>query len=171
MGHVTDVVIRMAVLKDELELADLDWRTWAPDNSVAPRPVRVPKDAGTGHFFDRFHLPEHFLVAEKEDRLVGYLRLVQPVLLPSGAHVRQIQGFAVDQSARGRGVGRALLEASVEETRRQGARRLTLRVLSVNATARRLYEQVGFVVEGVLHEEFLINGAYVDDVLMARTVE
>jgi len=171
MGGVTDVMIRRAVLADELALADLDWRTWAPDNSVAPRPARGPRAAGTGHFFDRFHLPEHFLVAETEHRLVGYLRLVQPVLLPSGAHVRQIQGFAVDQPARGRGVGRALLEASVEETRRQGARRLTLRVLSVNSAARRLYEQTGFVVEGVLHEEFLINGAYVDDVMMALAVE
>ncbi|MEO5873535.1 MAG: GNAT family N-acetyltransferase [Streptosporangiaceae bacterium] len=168
---MADVTIRMAALGDELELADLDWRTWAPDNSVSPRPSRVPPDAGNGHFFDRFHLPEHFLVAEAGDRLVGYLRLIQPVLLPSGTHVRQIQGFAVDHAARGSGVGRALLEASFEETRRQGAHRVTLRVLSVNIAARRLYEQVGFVVEGVLRGEFLINGAYVDDVLMARTVE
>ncbi|WP_460362328.1 GNAT family N-acetyltransferase [Actinocorallia lasiicapitis] len=156
--------IRKALPGDEHALADLDWRTWAPDNSVAPQPVKGP------HFFDRFHLPEHFLVAEGDGRLVGYLRLVQPVLLPSGAHVRQIQGFAVDETVRGRGIGRSLLEAACEETRRQGASRLTLRVLSVNTAARRLYEQVGFTTEGILRAEFLIDGRYVDDILMARSV-
>ncbi|GAA3233002.1 GNAT family N-acetyltransferase [Actinocorallia longicatena] len=157
-------MIRKAVLGDEQALADLDWRTWAPDNSIAPKPVRGP------HFFDRFHLPEHFLVGELDGRVVGYLRLIQPVLQPSGDHVRQIQGFAVDETARGRGIGRQLLEEACEETRRQGASRLTLRVLSVNTAARRLYEQVGFSVEGVLRGEFLIDGRYVDDVMMARTV-
>jgi RimJ/RimL family protein N-acetyltransferase len=41
-------------------------------------------------------------------------------------------------------------------------------VLGGNAPARRLYERCGFRVEGVLPEEFLIGGAYVDDVLMGR---
>ncbi|WP_143674119.1 GNAT family N-acetyltransferase, partial [Streptomyces caniscabiei] len=43
-----------------------------------------------------------------------------------------------------------------------------LRVLGHNTPARKLYESEGFVVEGVLPEEFLIDGAYVDDVLMGR---
>lgn len=156
--------IRKATLEDEQALADLDWRTWTPESSIAPKPIRGP------HFFDRFHLPEHFLVADLNGSLVGYLRLVQPVLLPSGDHVRQIQGFAVDETARGRGIGRALLEESLEETRRQGASRITLRVLSINTPARRLYEQVGFEVEGTLRGEFLIDHTYVDDIIMARSV-
>ncbi|NUR65391.1 MAG: GNAT family N-acetyltransferase, partial [Streptomyces sp.] len=51
---------------------------------------------------------------------------------------------------------------------RRGARRLTLRVLGHNTPARRLYESEGFVVEGVLPEEFLLDGEYVDDVFMGR---
>jgi RimJ/RimL family protein N-acetyltransferase len=31
-----------------------------------------------------------------------------------------------------------------------------------------LYEVCGFVDEGILQAEFLLNGRYVDDVLMAR---
>ncbi|MEU2632635.1 GNAT family protein, partial [Kitasatospora sp. NPDC007106] len=49
-----------------------------------------------------------------------------------------------------------------------GARRITLRVLGHNTPARRLYERCGFTVEGVLREEFLLDGAYVDDVWMGR---
>jgi ribosomal protein S18 acetylase RimI-like enzyme len=157
-----EVRIRKALPRDEKALAELDRLTWGPDNSVMPRP------APGAYFYDRFNLPEHFLVAELGDRVVGYLRLVQPVRQPSGAHVRQIQGLGVDPAVRERGIGRRLIEAAVTEAERQGARKLTLRVLSGNAPARRLYERLGFTVEGVLREEFCIEGGYVDDVLMAR---
>jgi RimJ/RimL family protein N-acetyltransferase len=43
-------------------------------------------------------------------------------------------------------------------------------VLGGNAGARALYTACGFVVEGVLREEFWLGGRYVDDVLMARTL-
>lgn len=43
-------------------------------------------------------------------------------------------------------------------------------MLGHNAPARKLYESEGFVVEGILPEEFLLEGAYVDDVLMGRTL-
>ncbi len=44
---------------------------------------------------------------------------------------------------------------------------MTLRVLGHNHAARGLYESAGFVVEGVLRGEFLLDGVYVDDVAMA----
>lgn len=43
---------------------------------------------------------------------------------------------------------------------------MVLRVLSGNAAARHLYEKRGFVVEGALREAFLLEGAYVDDLMM-----
>lgn len=61
-----------------------------------------------------------------------------------------------------------LLRAVMDGARRQGARRITLRVLGHNAPARKLYESEGFQVEGVLPEEFLLDGQYVDDVFMGR---
>jgi len=51
---------------------------------------------------------------------------------------------------------------------RRGARKLGLRVLGGNTTARTLYASAGFVVEGVLRDEFRLDGRFVDDVLMAR---
>ncbi|WP_069770828.1 GNAT family N-acetyltransferase [Streptomyces sp. LUP30] len=157
--------IRTALLTDEEVLAAVDRVTWSPLHAVMPRP-QPPYDA----FFDERHVPEDYLVAELDGRVVGYLRLVVPTSLACNTHVRQIQGLAVLDEARGRGVARALLRAAVETTRRQGARRLTLRVLGHNAPARRLYESEGFLVEGVLPEEFLLDGKYVDDVFMGRPV-
>jgi ribosomal protein S18 acetylase RimI-like enzyme len=158
------VRIRGAALEDERALSDLDRTTWATDNAISP----CPREGAA--FFDLTHPPEQFLVAERAGRVVGFIRVVQPVPLPSGDHVRQIQGFAVDPAERGQGLGRLLLDAACAEARRQGARRITLRVLSVNARARRLYEAAGFAVEGVLPEEFFLDGRYVDDVLMGRSL-
>jgi len=78
---------------------------------------------------------------------------------------------AVHPAATGQGVGRALVEASVGEATRRGARKVSLRVLGSNAVARRLYARCGFVEEGVLRAEFLLDGELVDDVLMARFVD
>lgn len=155
--------IRRAVLDDEQELVTLDRRTWSTLHSVQPAP-EPPYDA----FFTHRNRPVHVMVAELDRRLVGYVRLVPPTQLVCNGHVRQIQGLAVDPAARGRGVARALLHAAYKEAVRQGASRMTLRVLGHNLPARRLYESEGFVVEGVLPGEFLLDGAYVDDVLMGR---
>ena len=45
---------------------------------------------------------------------------------------------------------------------------MSLRVLGSNAVARRLYARCGFVEEGVLRDEFVLDGRFVDDVFMAR---
>ncbi|MEV8539572.1 GNAT family N-acetyltransferase [Streptomyces sp. NPDC051572] len=157
--------IRTALPDDDEELGALDRATWSHLHAVMPRPQ--PPYAP---FFDERHAPDDHLVAELDRRIVGYIRLAFPTELACNAHVRQIQGLAVADEARGHGVGRALVRAAVEEARRRGARRLTLRVLGHNAPARRLYEAEGFAVEGVLPEEFLLDGKYVDDVFMGRAL-
>ncbi|MFD9396091.1 GNAT family N-acetyltransferase [Streptomyces sp. NPDC060000] len=155
--------IRTARSADDGALTLVDRLTWSHLHAVMPEP-EPPYDP----FFDERHVPEDYLVAELDGRVIGYVRLALPTSLACNAHVRQIQGLAVLDEGRGRGVGRALIRAALEEARRQGARRITLRVLGHNAPARRLYESEGFVVEGVLPEEFLLGGEYVDDVFMGR---
>ncbi|MFE6872750.1 GNAT family N-acetyltransferase [Kitasatospora sp. NPDC057692] len=163
--HETDhLIIRPALAEDEKDLAVLNRGTWTPLADVGPRPA---EDAGV---FDERHTPDQFRLALLDGRIVGYVRVVPPTPLPSNRHVRQIQGLAVDASVRGRGIGAALVEEACRTARAQGARRITLRVLGHNAPARALYERCGFVVEGSLAEEFLIDGAYVDDIWMARSL-
>ncbi|MFF3610930.1 GNAT family N-acetyltransferase [Streptomyces sp. NPDC002580] len=157
--------IRTATLADEDALGRLDRDTWSTLHAVAPRP-QPPYEP----FYSERFGPRDHLVAELDGRLVGYLRLGFPTPLACNAHVRQILGFVVAEEARGAGVGRALLRAAREEAVRQGARRITLRVLGHNAPARGLYESEGFVVEGIMPGEFLLDGEYVDDVLMGRTL-
>jgi ribosomal protein S18 acetylase RimI-like enzyme len=57
------------------------------------------------------------------------------------AHVSVL---AVDRSAEGRGVGRALLDASDEWARQRGYQSITLNVFAANTRARSLYERMGY---------------------------
>ncbi len=117
------------------------------------------------------HGPDDTQVAVVDDVVVGYVVLGRPTGLPANAHVWAIEGLAVHPDAQGHGIGRRLVEAGIEEARRRGGSRVTLRVLAGNAAARALYEAAGFVVEGVLVGEFVLEGVEVDDVLMARRID
>jgi ribosomal protein S18 acetylase RimI-like enzyme len=156
------VAIRPAVAADDAALATLDQRVWSWLSSPAPAPA-----PGTP-FFDDQSTPEDVLVAEAGGAVAGYVQIGRPTPVPANAHVLMVRGLAVDPDRRGAGIGRALVAAAVAEARARGARRLTLRVLAPNAPARAVYAAAGFVVEGVLREEFHLDGGYVDDVLMAR---
>jgi RimJ/RimL family protein N-acetyltransferase len=81
--------------------------------------------------------------------------------------VTEVRGLGVAPGRQGEGIGARLLVAAIERCRRESVRRLVLRVLSTNPGARRLYERHGFEIEGSRREAFLLEGAYVDDLLMA----
>ena len=57
-------------------------------------------------------------------------------------------GMAVAREWRGRGVGSALLAASIEWARERGLHKLTLGVFAQNAAAIALYRKFGFLEEG-----------------------
>ncbi|WP_410667409.1 GNAT family N-acetyltransferase [Amycolatopsis sp. cmx-4-68] len=155
------ITVRPARADDEAVLAKLDERTWTPAASPAP-----PPPPGSPFFGDGTR-PEDVFVAEHDGVVAGYVRLGEGFGIPAHRHVRVIGGLAVDPDRRGLGIARRLVDAAVAEARQRGARKVTLRVLGHNTAARRVYERCGFVVEGVLRAEFRIDGADVDDVLMA----
>jgi ribosomal protein S18 acetylase RimI-like enzyme len=56
-----------------------------------------------------------------------------------------ISGMGVVKEARGKGLGRVVMEAAIERAKRRGARVMHLEVLVNNAPARHTYEKLGFV--------------------------
>jgi ribosomal protein S18 acetylase RimI-like enzyme len=156
--------IRPARREDEPALLALDRATISPE--VSPAPPDDPRP----DFWRPDEDPANTLVVEVDGTVAGYVKLRQATELESSRHVLHVAGLAVDPANQGEGVGRRLMDAAIEVARRRGARRLTLRVLGPNKRAQKLYEALGFEVEGVQREEFFLDGRYVDDVLMALTL-
>jgi ribosomal protein S18 acetylase RimI-like enzyme len=163
------VRVRPARLTDDTALARLDVTAWSAEAGFPSVFERVT--GSNAPFFGADNPPQAHLVAELNGGVVGYIRLKAPTRLPENAHVMQVQGLAVDPSARRRGIAAMLVTAAVQQLRERGTRKLTLRVLSTNTGAIALYERLGFTCEGVLRDEFIINGRHVDDVMMAIPLE
>lgn len=90
------------------------------------------------------------LVAEGGGGVVGAVVHVGPgrprsAIYPDDWSV--IRMLVVDPAARGGGIGRALVAATLERARRAGAPAVGLHTSPIMATALRLYESIGFVRE------------------------
>ena len=101
---------------------------------------------------------------ERPDEVVAYAGL----MAPRGSGQGDIQTIAVDGAVRGRGVGRALMHALIDEARRRGATELFLEVRDDNPVARRLYGSLGFEEIGVRRGYYQPDG--VDAVAMRLAV-
>jgi GNAT superfamily N-acetyltransferase len=81
-----------------------------------------------------------FKVIEEEGRPIACAGLFR--LSPDEGELRKMY---VRREARGRGLGRALLNNILAEARSRGLKRITLESHSILTTARALYESAGFV--------------------------
>ena len=88
------------------------------------------------------HQATELLVARLDGRIVGMATLVS-VPLPTGLR-GHVEDVVVDQSLRGRGIARLLLETMTAMAEVQGMRTLDLTSRPSRESALRLYEAVGF---------------------------
>lgn len=85
--------------------------------------------------------PEHSFVAENAGRMAGYVTNT----IHRGALRGTVANLAVAADQQGQGVGRKLLEASLEHFRAIGLRQAKIETLATNAAGQHLYPAVGFV--------------------------
>ena len=102
-----------------------------------------------GRFFDGYE-PVHALVAENEGRLVGlthYLFHRSTTMIEPNCY---LQDLFTSAAARGKGVGRALINGVYERAKLAGSSRVYWQTHETNHTAMQLYDKVaersGFVV-------------------------
>ena len=102
-----------------------------------------------GRFFDGYE-PVHGLVAEQDGVLVGLVHYLFHRSTTAIGPNCYLQDLFTSEAARGKGVGRALIEAVYERARAAGSARVYWQTQEGNRTARRLYDRVaensGFVV-------------------------
>jgi GNAT superfamily N-acetyltransferase len=104
-----------------------------------------------GRFFDAYE-PVWALVAEEDGRLLGLVHYLFHRVTNRVEPVCYLEDLFTAEAARGRGVGRALIEAVYERAKTAGVTRVYWQTQETNATARRLYDRVakrtGFIVYG-----------------------
>ncbi|MBD2628800.1 GNAT family N-acetyltransferase [Trichormus variabilis] len=88
------------------------------------------------------------LVVEVEDEIVGYsfTRLEESSLVDIAPESVWLHDIYIDESARGMGAGKLLLNASIEAAKKLGSQILILQVAAQNEFAKQLFEANGFNV-------------------------
>jgi GNAT superfamily N-acetyltransferase len=131
-----------------------DFAQWAPlwegYNSFYKRALPAEITEMTwSRFFDAYE-PVHAMVAEEDGRLLGlvhYLFHRSTIMIGPTCY---LQDLFTNEAARGKGVGRALIEAVYERAREAGSPRVYWQTHETNLTAMALYDKVaersGFVV-------------------------
>lgn len=107
------------------------------------------------------------LVCEHRKEIVGVLTVQRGGMYRKNRHVGGTMGIAIKAGYRHRGgLGTRMITEAIEWCRKQGILKLNLEVFSSNTNAISLYEKIGFEREGVRRKQFIIDGEYVDDILM-----
>ena len=111
----------------------------------------------------------HSLVAVADNEIVATTAVIKDPLSWS-AHVADVRLLVLPE-ARGKGVGRALLEASIENAIAQGATKLTARMTPDQRGAITLFEESGFRGEALLRDQVRdTNGQLHDIAVLALDV-
>ena len=74
----------------------------------------------------------------------------------------------VERAWRGRGVGRVLLTRLIELGREHGFHKLVLSAFPSNAGGMALYEKLGFRTVGIYREQGMLDGRWVDTIVMEK---
>jgi GNAT superfamily N-acetyltransferase len=115
------------------------------DTALAPEITRMT----WARFFDAYE-PVHGLVAERDGKLLGLTHYLFHRSTTAIAPTCYLQDLFTSEAARGKGVGRALINAVYEQARLAGSSRVYWQTHETNHTAMQLYDKVaersGFVV-------------------------
>jgi putative acetyltransferase len=111
----------------------------------APRQGTVYSDPTTDHLFDLFTKNGSLLwVAEWNHQVVGCCGIYPTEGLGDGT--AELVKFYVTPSARGRGIGKKLIEKSIDSAKELGYKELYLESMPQFSNALNLYERLGFKI-------------------------
>ena len=107
------------------------------------------------------------IVAEHDGAITGWGSLNAFNARPAYRHVADFSVY-VERAWRGKGVGRVLLERLVALGRELGYHKLVLSAFPFNTAGVALYERLGFRTVGIYREQGLLDGRWVDTIIMER---
>lgn len=151
--HDADAIARIYNQGIEDRVATLETESRTPDERgqwLARRTVRHP-----------------VLVAVEGARVVGWASLNPFNPRPAYDHVADFSVY-VDRDRRGAGAGTALLTALEHRAQALSYHKVVLAAFPWNTAGMALYRRCGFRTVGTYHEQGLLDGRWVDVVLMEK---
>jgi L-amino acid N-acyltransferase YncA len=155
-----------------VEIRDLrpgDWPQVAAiyEAGIATRSATFETEVPPWEDWDAGHLAEHRLVAVEDGRVVGWAAL-SPVSDRCCYHGVTENSVYVHPDARGRGVGRALLEQLVAAAEAAGIWTVQTGIFPENTASLELHRRCGFRVVGVRERLGQLDGEWRDVVFLER---
>jgi L-amino acid N-acyltransferase YncA len=134
---------------------------------IATRQATFETAPPTWAEFDAGRLPAHRLVAIDGDRVVGWAAVSPTSSRECYAGVVEHSVY-VSADTRGRGVGRALMEALVASTDEAGIWTIQTSIFPENEASVALHERLGFRVVGRRERIAKLDGQWRDTLLLER---
>ncbi len=155
------VTIR-ALLEDDWPEVEAIWA-----EGIDTRNATFETETPTWESFDASRHPEHRHVALLDQRTVGWATLSPVSRRPCYAGVAENSVY-VASSARGRGVGRALMEELVARADAGGIWTIQTSVFPENDASLKLHERVGFRIVGRRERIAQLDGVWRDTLFLER---
>ncbi len=124
-------------------------------------------DAPTWEKWDEGHLPIARLVIRDEEKVLGWAALSPVSKRDVYRGVVEVTVY-VTESARGKGIGRALLEALIAESEKSGIWTHQASIFPENTASIELHLKCGFREVGRRERIAMLNGVWRDTVLFER---
>ena len=137
---------------------------------IATRAATFETEPPDYDMFDASHHSAHRLVAVENDRVVGWAALAPTSARACYAGVAESSVY-IAESARGRGIGRALMDAVIASAYAGGIWTIHAGMFPENAASVALHERLGFRLVGRFERIAQLDGVWRDTVLFERRLE
>ena len=167
-GGMSDLTIRPAVDDDAASIATIYNQGIEDRVATLETELRTPEERLT---WLTARGPRHpVVVAERDGEVAGW-----GSLNPYSARdaYRFVADFSiyVDRAWRGKGVGDVMLTRLVELAREHGYHKMVLSAFPTNTGGMALYSKHGFRTVGIYKEQGLLDGKWVDTIIMEKLLE
>jgi L-amino acid N-acyltransferase YncA len=118
-------------------------------------------------WFQRHGSRHPVVVAEAAGEIIGWASLNPFSARPAYRLVADLSVY-IDRGWRGKGIGTRLLREVEARARALGYHKIVLSAFPFNQAGMRLYEKFGFRTVGIYQEQGLIDGRWVDTIIMEK---
>jgi phosphinothricin acetyltransferase len=134
---------------------------------IATRNATFETQAPSWEKWNVGHLKECRLVARNDEAIIGWAALSPVSSRRVYAGVTEVSVYVTDK-AKGKGIGRALLEKLIEESEGRGIWTLQASIFPENQASIKLHERCGFRVVGRRERIAQLDGQWRDTILLER---